>query len=86
MDKLAEEKRPEKAKSKPFPIGKELTIKDLRHTAAERASGPATKPNPKPEFKTPDSLRREASQAAGAAPTRVPSMTDSLEVQVLYPA
>ena len=33
-----------------------------------------------------DSLRREASQAAGAAPTRVPSMTDSLEVQVLYPA
>ena len=25
-------------------------------------------------------------QAAGAAPTRVPSMTDSWEVQVLYPA
>ena len=32
-------------------IGKELKTKDLHHTAAERASGPTTKPNPKPESK-----------------------------------
>ena len=42
-----------------------LKTKDLRKTAADRASGPTTKPESKP----PDSLRREASQAAGAAPT-----------------
>ena len=54
-----------KPKTKTFLISKELKTKDLRHTAAELASGPATKPQPK----TPDSLRRGASQAAGAAPT-----------------
>ena len=59
-----------------------LKTKDLWQTAAERASDQTTKPQPK----TPDSLRQGASQAADAAPTRVPSMTDSLEVQVLYPA
>ena len=82
MDKLAEEKRPAKGKTKTFLISKELKTKDLQKTAAERGKrdGNKTQPNP------PDSLRREASQAAGAAPTRVPSMTDSLEVQVLYPA
>ena len=46
-------------------MGKELKTKYLRQTAAERASEPA----PKPESKPPDSLRREASQAASAAPT-----------------
>ena len=54
-----------KGKTKTFLIGKELKTKDLRHTAAERASGPGNKPKPN----GPDSLRREASQAAGAAPT-----------------
>ena len=54
-------------KTKTFLIGKELKTKDLHHTAAERASGPTTKPNPKPELKTPNSRSREASQAAGAA-------------------
>ena len=56
---------PEKAKPNPFLIGKELKTKDLRKTAERRASGPGTKTR----IKTPDSLRREASQAAGAAPT-----------------
>ena len=42
---------PRKGKTKPFLIGKELKIKDLHHTAAVRASGPTTKPNPKPESK-----------------------------------
>ena len=61
MDKLAENKRettqerelrpPAKGKTKTFLIGKELKTKDLHHTAAERASGPTTKPNPKPESK-----------------------------------
>ena len=36
MDKLAEEKRPKRGKTKPFLIGKELKTKDLHHTAAER--------------------------------------------------
>ena len=54
-----------KGKTKTLLIGKELKTKDLHHTATERASGPTTKPNPKP----PDSRSREASQAAGAAPT-----------------
>ena len=92
MDKLTENKRettergwltpPAKGKTKTFLIGKELETNDLRQTAAERGKRDDNKTQPK----TPDSLRREASQAAGAAPTRVPSMTDSLEVQVLYPA
>ena len=46
-------------------VDNSLKTKNLRHTAAERTSGPTTKPESKP----PDSLRREASQAAGAAPT-----------------
>ena len=69
-------------KDKIFLIGKELKTKNLRQTATERGNRDGNKTQPK----TPDSLRREANQAAGAAPTRVPSMTDSLEVQVLYPA
>ena len=60
MDKIDQ-----KPKTKPFLMGKELKTKDLHHTTAERASGATTKPQPK----TPDSLRRGASQAAGAAPT-----------------
>ena len=40
---------PRKRQTKTFLIGKELKTKDLHHTAAERASGPTTKPNPKPE-------------------------------------
>ena len=54
-----------KKQNKTFLIGKELKTKDLHKTAANRASGTTTKPESKP----PDSLRREASQAAGAAPT-----------------
>ncbi len=42
-----------------------MKTKDLRQTAAERAKRDDNKTQPK----TPDSLRREASQAAGAAPT-----------------
>ena len=56
---------PRKGKTKTFLIGKELKTKDLRKTTANRASGPTTKPESKP----PDSRSREASQAAGAAPT-----------------
>ena len=54
---------PAKHKTKTFPIGKELKKKDLRQTAVDRASEPPTKTQPS------DSLRREASQAASAAPT-----------------
>ena len=79
-------KTAQKDKTKIFLIGKELKTKDLLHTAAERGKPDDNKTQPKTKIKAPDSLRREASQAAGAAPTRVPSMTDSLEVQVLYPA
>ena len=50
-------------------VDNSLKTKNLLKTAAERASGPTTKPNPKPESKPPDSLRRGASQAASAAPT-----------------
>ena len=39
MDKLAEEKRPEKGKTKTFLIGKDLKTKDLLQTAERRASG-----------------------------------------------
>ena len=42
---------PAKHKTKTFLIGKELKTNALHHTAAERASGPTTKPNPKPESK-----------------------------------
>ena len=56
---------PEKAKPKAFLIGKEMKTKDLRQTAAERGKRDDNRTQPK----TPDSLRREASQAAGAAPT-----------------
>ena len=42
---------PRKDKTKTFPIGKRTEKNDLHHTAAERASGPPTKPNPKPESK-----------------------------------
>ena len=52
-------------KSKPFLIDKELKTNDLRQTAV----GSGKRITPKPESKPPDSLRREASQAAGAAPT-----------------
>ena len=38
-----------KGKTKTFLIGKELKTNTLLHTAAVRASGPTTKPNPKPE-------------------------------------
>ena len=44
---------------------KELKIKDLLKTAAERGKRDDNKTQPKP----PDSLRQGASQAAGAAPT-----------------
>ena len=44
-------KTAQKDKTKIFLIDKELKTKDLRHTAAERASGSTTKPNPKPESK-----------------------------------
>ena len=40
-----------KVKTKTFLIGKRLKTKDLRQTAAEQASGPTTKPNPKPGSK-----------------------------------
>ena len=59
MDKIDQ-----KPKTKPFLIDKELKTKDLLKTAAERG-----KRNDKTQPKNPDSLRREASQAAGAAPT-----------------
>ena len=51
---------PAKGKTKTFLIDKELKTNDLRHTAADRASGSATKP----QLKTPDSRSRGASQAA----------------------
>ena len=50
MDKI--DRKPKiKTKTKTFLIGKELKTKDLRQTAADRASGPTTKstPNPGPE-------------------------------------
>ena len=56
---------PQKGKTKPFLIGKELKTKDLQQTAAERGKRNDNKTQPK----TPDSLRQGASQAAGAAPT-----------------
>ena len=56
---------PAKSKTKTIFIGKELKTKGLRQTAAARASESATKPESKPS----DSRSREASQAAGAAPT-----------------
>ena len=56
---------PGKDKTKTFLIGKELKRTNLRHTAERQASGSPQKPESKP----PDSLHREASQAAGAAPT-----------------
>ena len=42
---------PAKGKPKTILIDKKLKIKDLHHTATDRASGPTTKPNPKPESK-----------------------------------
>ena len=39
-----------KGKIKTFLIGNELKTKDLHHTAAERASGPPTKPNLNPRI------------------------------------
>ena len=42
---------PAKGKTKTFLIGKELKTNALHHTAAELASGPTTKPNPKLESK-----------------------------------
>ena len=56
---------PAKGKPKTFLIGKELKTKALRQTAAEQGKRDDNKTQPK----TPDSLRRGASQAAGAAPT-----------------
>ena len=40
-----------KVETKAFLIGKELKKNALHHTTAEGASGPTTKPNPKPESK-----------------------------------
>ena len=40
----------QKTKTKTFLIGKRLKTKDLRHTAAVRANGPTTKPNPNPRI------------------------------------
>ena len=54
-----------KRQNQTFLIGKELKTKDLRQTAAERGK----RITPKTRIKPPDSLCREASQAAGAAPT-----------------
>ena len=54
MDNSASEAA-RQVKTKPFLIGKELKRKDLLHTAAERASGLTTKPNPKPESKPRES-------------------------------
>ena len=51
---------PSRGKIKTFLIGKELKPKDLRQTAV----GSGKRITPKPESKPPDSLRREASQAA----------------------
>ena len=53
-------KTAQKDKTKTFLIGKELKTKDLRHTAAELASGPGNKTR----IKKPDSLRRGAGQGA----------------------
>ena len=58
-----------RGKTKTFLIGKELKTKDLRHTAARTGKRTDNKIQPKTRIKPPDSLRREASQAAGAAPT-----------------
>ena len=41
---------PSKGKPKTILIDKKLKIKDLHHTATDRASGPTTKPNPKPRI------------------------------------
>ena len=65
MDKIGRKHQKPKIKIKPFLIGKELKTKALRQTAERRASGSPPKTQPK----TPDSRSREASQAAGAAPT-----------------
>ena len=67
MDNSASEAA-RQVKTKPFLIDKELKTNDLRQTAANRASGPG-RTQPKTRIKPPDSLRRGASQAAGAAPT-----------------
>ena len=56
---------PAKGKTKTFLISKELKTNDLRYTAAEQGKRDDNKTQPK----TPDSLRQEASQVAGAAPT-----------------
>ena len=64
MEKIDRETE-KKGKIKPFLIGKELKTKDLRQTAV----GSGKRITQKPESKPPDSLRRGASQAAGAAPT-----------------
>ena len=64
MEKI--DRKPEKkGRTKTFLIDKELKTKDLRQTAERRQADR----QPKPKIKAPDSLRREASQAAGAAPT-----------------
>ena len=60
---------PAKGETKTFPIGKKLKTKDLQKTAAERGKPDDNETQPKTRIKPPDSLRREASQAAGAAPT-----------------
>ena len=39
-----------RGKTKTFLIGKELKTNDLHHTAADRASGPATNPHPNPRI------------------------------------
>ena len=57
-----------KGKTKTFLIGNELKTKDLHHTAAERASGPTNKTQPKTRIKTPDSRppRGESSRWRGS--------------------
>ena len=54
---------PSKGKPKTILIDKQLKIKDLHNTAIDRASGPTTKPNPKPRIASAE----KASQAADAA-------------------
>ena len=66
MDKIDQ-----KPKIKTFLIGKGLKTKDLRHTAVNRASGSATKPNPNPRIASaerrvkPPARRRENKPQGG---------------------
>ena len=59
----------QKGKTKTFPIGKELKRTDNKRLTTYRSGSSKRTDNKNPSPKPPDSLRREASQAAGAAPT-----------------